>query len=113
MALAILPTRRSVVVVAALAAGSAIALLAQVAADVVAAASGIAATACVALAAVDVWASRRAWRAAPLRWQRQLPPALAVGIRRVIEGNLVNEGTRRWRIALFDHIDRFSAQAEV
>ena len=26
-------------------------------------------------------ATRRAWRAAPLRWQRRLPPALAVGVR--------------------------------
>jgi len=104
MALPILPTRTGIAVVAALAAASAVALLAQVTPALVAGASAIAAAAFVAFAAVDVWASRRAWRAAPLRWQRQLPPALAVGIRRVIEGNLVNEGTRRWRIALFDHI---------
>ena len=28
-----------------------------------------------------LWASRRAWRAAPLRWQRRLPPAFAIGVR--------------------------------
>ena len=47
----------------------------------------------------------RAWAAAPLRWQRRLPPALAVGARRAIEGDLVNAGSRRWRVALFDHVD--------
>jgi uncharacterized protein (DUF58 family) len=105
MPLSILPTRAGVAVVAALAAASAVALLARVAPGVVAAASAVAAALCVAIAAIDVRASRRAWRAAPLRWQRHLPPALAVGVRRVIEGSLVNEGTRPWRVALFDHID--------
>ena len=106
MALAILPTRSAIAVVAALAAASAAALIAQVAPSLVAGASAVAAVLCIAIAAVDLWASRRAWRAAPLRWQRHLPPALAVGVRRVIEGSLVNEGTRRWHVALFDHIDR-------
>jgi hypothetical protein len=105
MALTILPTRAAIAVVAALAVASAAALLAHVAPTRVAAASAIAAVLCIAVAVVDVWASRRAWRAAPLRWQRHLPPALAVGVRRVIEGHLVNEGARRWRVALFDHID--------
>ena len=74
--------------------------------ETVAAASATAAALLLAIAAaIDLWASRRAWRAAPLRWQRQLPPALAVGVRRVVEGSLVNEGTRAWRVALFDHID--------
>src|SRR6186713_2325292 len=106
MALAILPTRAGTAVVAALAAASAAALAANVAPSVVAAASATAVALCIAFAVADLWASRRAWRAAPLRWQRHLPPALAVGVRRIIEGSLVNEGARRWRIALFDHIDR-------
>lgn len=105
MPLSILPTRAGIAVVAMLATASTVALLAQAPPPLVAAASALAAALCAAAAAVDVWASRRAWRAAPLRWQRHLPPALAVGVRRVIEGNLVNEGERRWRVALFDHID--------
>jgi uncharacterized protein (DUF58 family) len=105
MLLPILPTRAGVAVAAALAVASAAALIAGIPVALVGAASALAATACIAVAAIDLWASRRAWRAAPLRWQRRLPPALAVGVRRVLEGSLVNEGTRRWRIALFDHID--------
>ena len=106
MALAVLPTRAAIAVVAALAAANAVALLANVAPAVVAAASTMATLLCIAVAALDLRASRRAWRAAPLRWQRHLPPALAVGVRRTIEGSLVNEGGRRWRVAMFDHIDR-------
>jgi uncharacterized protein (DUF58 family) len=105
MPLPVLPTRTGVAVVAALAVASTAALIAGVPVATVALASAIAAGACVAFAAVDLWASRRAWNAAPLRWQRRLPPALAVGMRRVLEGSLVNEGPRRWRVALFDHID--------
>ena len=105
MPLSILPTRATIAVVAVLAAASVAASLARVAPQVVAVACAVAAALCVALAVIDLWASRRAWRAAPLLWQRHLPPALAVGVRRVIEGSLVNEGQRRWRVALFDHID--------
>ncbi|MEO8309663.1 MAG: DUF58 domain-containing protein [Caldimonas sp.] len=105
MRIPILPTRAGIAVVALLAAAGVVALLARVPPGVVATASAFAAALCVAFAVVDLLASRRAWRSAPLRWQRHLPPALAVGVRRVIEGNLVNEGARRWRVALFDHID--------
>jgi len=105
MTLSILPSRGAVAVVAALAAASAAALLAKVAPATVGVASAIAFAACLAFARADLWASRRAWHAAPLRWQRQLPPALAVGVRRVIDGHLVNEGVRRWRVSLFDQVD--------
>ena len=91
MLLPILPTRAGVAVVAALAMASAAALIAGVPVAIVGAVSALAAAACIAVAAIDLWASRRAWRAAPLRWQRRLPPALAVGMRRVLEGSLVNE----------------------
>jgi uncharacterized protein (DUF58 family) len=101
----ILPTRAAILGAALLAGASALALFAHVAAPIVAAASAAAAALALALAALDLWASRRAWRVAPLRWQRRLPAALAVGVRRIIEGNLVNEGARAWRVALFDHID--------
>jgi uncharacterized protein (DUF58 family) len=105
MPLSILPARAGIVAVAVLATASTIALLARVPPELVAAASAVALALCLGFAGVDLWASRRAWHAAPLRWQRHLPPALAVGVRRVIEGSLVNDGARRWRVALFDHID--------
>ena len=105
MALSILPTRAAIAVVALLAAAAAAALALGAPVADVAAASAVASAACALFAVVDVRASRRAWQAAPLRWQRRLPPALAVGVRRAIEGSLVNEGSRRWRATLFDHID--------
>jgi uncharacterized protein (DUF58 family) len=105
MPVSILPTRAGIAVVAALAVAGVVALAARVPPEMVAAASVLAVALCAAFAGVDLWASRRAWRAAPLRWQRRLPPAFAVGVRRVVEGSLVNEGSRRWRVALFDHID--------
>jgi uncharacterized protein (DUF58 family) len=57
------------------------------------------------LAAADVLWSLRAWRRAPLQWQRRLPAAFALGVTRAISGVLINEGAQRWRVALFDHVD--------
>ncbi|HEY2558938.1 MAG TPA: DUF58 domain-containing protein [Caldimonas sp.] len=105
MAIALLPTRAGIAAVASLAAAAAAAAAAGVAVATVAVASGLAALLLAILAVVDVRTSRRAWQAAPLRWQRRLPPALAVGVRRVIEGDLVNDGHRRWHVALFDRVD--------
>jgi uncharacterized protein (DUF58 family) len=105
MALPILPTRTSIGAVVVLALASAAALAAHVEFATVARASALALGICVLGALLDLWLSQRAWQAAPLVWQRRLPPALAVGVRRPIEGTLVNEGKRRWRVALFDHID--------
>ena len=105
MPISILPARAAIAVVAFLALASTIALLAGAPSAPVATACAAALALCIAYAAIDLVASRRAWHAAPLRWQRHLPPALAVGVRRVIEGSLVNDGPRRWRVALFDHVD--------
>ena len=105
MAISILPTRAAIAVVAALAAAATAALAAGAPVATGSVASIGAALACVVAAAIDLQASRRAWKAAPLRWERRLPPALAVGVGRVLEGDLVNEGARRWRVALFDHVD--------
>ena len=105
MRLPILPTRASVVLLAALAVGCAAALLAGAPLDAVSWAGGLAAGTWLLGSAIDLALSHRAWIAAPLRWQRQLPAAFAVGVRRPIEGELVNAGPRRWQVALFDHID--------
>ena len=101
----ILPTRGAIAVVAALAAIGAIALAAGAPVGDVSLGAAVALALGLAFAALDLRASRRAWHASPLRWQRRLPPALAVGVRRVLEGELVNDGTRRWRAELFDHAD--------
>jgi uncharacterized protein (DUF58 family) len=105
MALAILPSRAGVAVVALLAAAATVAAFAGVPLASVAAASGVAVVLCLAVVAVDVGASRRAWRDSPLVWQRRLPPALAVGVRRTIEASVVNAGKRRWHVEVFDHVD--------
>jgi uncharacterized protein (DUF58 family) len=105
VALAILPSRAGVALVALLAAAASAAAAAGAPVATVAAAGGVAVVLCLAYAIVDVRASRSAWREAPLVWQRRLPPALAVGVRRVIEGSIVNVGRRRWQVTLFDHID--------
>ena len=55
--------------------------------------------------AIDLWVTRRAWLAAPLQWTRTLPGAFALGVQRTIDGTLANTGTRRWRVAFFDHAD--------
>ena len=105
MRLNILPSRASVWALAALALACAVALVARVPlASMVTGVSALAASLLV-VAIVDVAWSIAAWKRAPLQWQRRLPAAFAIGVPRVLTGTLVNEGTRRWRVALFDHVD--------
>lgn len=105
MRLSILPSRASVWALTALALGCAIALVAGV--PLAAMARGVSRLALVLLgvAALDVSWSLIAWRRAPLQWQRRLPAAFAIGVPHALTGALVNEGARRWRVALFDHVD--------
>lgn len=56
-------------------------------------------------AVVDLWRSLRAWRRAPLAWQRTLPAALALGVPHTVRGSLINEGESAWRVELFDGVD--------
>ena len=110
MQAAVLPSRTLVRATAVLAALCAAALLAGAPLSLVGPVA-IAVTACGSVyALLDLRASRRAWAAAPLRYERRLPPALAVGLRRTLEAALVNEGETAWQVALFDHVDpRFDA----
>ena len=101
----LLPSRPLIYALLILAAAALIALLLRIpAADV-----GIAVLAALAFAvlwaAIDLFLTRRAWRAAPLRWTRTLPDAFALGVQRTIDGTLFNTGPHRWRIAFFDHAD--------
>jgi uncharacterized protein (DUF58 family) len=100
-----LPTRAAVAVLASLAALAAIALLLGAPRPQVNLAAAAVAALWLLAACADLVLTRRAWRAAPLRWQRELPPALAVGVERTLIGSLVNEGPLDWQIALFEYVD--------
>lgn len=105
MRLSILPSRASVWALAALALGCAIALVAGVPLAAMARGVSMLALGLLGVAALDVAWSLIAWRRAPLQWQRRLPAAFAIGVPHTLTGSLVNEGARRWRVALFDHVD--------
>ncbi len=105
MRLNLLPSRLSVWALAALGLACAVALVAGVPLASMARGVGGLGLALAAFALVDIVLSQIAWRRAPLQWQRRLPAALAIGVSRVVSGALVNEGPRRWRVALFDHVD--------
>jgi uncharacterized protein (DUF58 family) len=105
MRLPLLPTRLGVALPAAAAAVAAAALLLGARVGLVDVAVLGVAAAWLVLGACDVAMTRRAWRAAPLRWQRELPPALAVGVERALGGSLVNDGARDWQVCLYEHVD--------
>ncbi|RZI82129.1 MAG: DUF58 domain-containing protein [Rubrivivax sp.] len=56
-------------------------------------------------ALADLWRSARAWREAPLRIERTLPHALALGVQKVMQLTLINEGASAWQVAVFDEVD--------
>jgi len=111
MRVTFLPSRATVIAVASMATACALALLAGAPLDRVTRIAGLLVAVGLIAAASDLVFSRRAWVAAPLRYERRLPPALAVGAKRVLEAVLVNEGSASWNVALFDHVDpRFEVE---
>ena len=105
MPLPILPTRAGIASLAVLAAAAVTALLLGARIGIVDVATIVVAGAWLLLAALDIATTGRAWRASPLRWERELPPALAVGVERTLAGSLVNEGEHDWQASLFEHVD--------
>ena len=105
MRLNILPSRASVWALAALALACAIALIARMPLATMVTVLSVLALAMLTVAIIDVAWSFNAWKRAPLQWQPRLPAAFAIGVPRTLTGSLVNEGTRAWRVALFDHVD--------
>lgn len=101
----LLPSRPLIYALLILAAAALIALLLRIAAADVGTAVLAALAFAVLWAAIDLFLTRRAWRAAPLLWTRTLPDAFALGVQRTIDGTLFNTGAHRWRIAFFDHAD--------
>ena len=105
MRLSLLPSRTAMRVAFGLALLAALARLLGAPAEWVdPAAAVVAAIGLVYLAADALW-TRLAWSRSPLVWQRELPPALPVGVERVLGGNLVNEGRLAWSGRLFEHVD--------
>ncbi|MBC7994060.1 MAG: DUF58 domain-containing protein [Rhizobacter sp.] len=101
----IIPSRASVLVLAGAAVACAIALVLGLSLVQVVQASGVALGIGVAWVAADLWLTLRAWRQAPLRTQRALPDALALGVPRVLQLTLVNDGPQAWALTLFDEVD--------
>lgn len=101
----IIPSRASVLVLATGAVACAAALMAGVPLAAVAQASGVALAFGITWVTLDVWRSLRAWKQAPLRTERALPDALALGVPRVLPLTLVNDGPVAWALTLFDEVD--------
>ena len=103
-----MPTRRAVIAVAAIATGSAIALLVAKARDIADAhlalvGGGLFGALCVlflADAAFAAWQLRRH----PIGFERQMPSAFALGQPHGLVVTLVHDGPRPWHLELFDHV---------
>ncbi|MEO5688071.1 MAG: DUF58 domain-containing protein [Burkholderiaceae bacterium] len=104
----LMPTRRTVIAVAAIATGSAVALLVAKARDLVdlpigTIGGGLFGALCLlflADAAFTAWQLRRH----PIAFERQMPSAFALGQARALVVTLAHEGPRPWHLDLFDHV---------
>src|SRR5688572_10186234 len=90
------PSRRLLVVLAAIGVAALGALIAGVAQPSVAAATTAAVGVLLAGTALDYTLTRRAWRAASVRMNRRLPPAFAIGVGRSVRIRLEQDGRRAW-----------------
>jgi uncharacterized protein (DUF58 family) len=105
MSESVLPSRASVLALTALAALSSAALLLGLPLAGVAPMAGTALALGLAWAGIDLWRSRRAWQRSPLRIERTLPGAFALGVPTTLALALRNEGSLPWRVTLFDEVD--------
>jgi uncharacterized protein (DUF58 family) len=104
----LLPTRRTVIALAAIATGASIALLVAKARNlgetplalVAGGLAGALALLFLVDAAVTAWQLRRK----PIAFERQMPSAFALGQPHGLVVTLAHEGTRPWAIELFDHV---------
>ncbi|RZL03156.1 MAG: DUF58 domain-containing protein [Rubrivivax sp.] len=99
------PSRRAVIVLVVAALASAAALMAGAPLQDVGIACGAGLVIAFVWAGLDLWRTERAWRQSPLRIERTLPHALALGVPRPLSLTLVNEGPRSWQVAVFDEVD--------
>ena len=56
-------------------------------------------------ATIDYAMTRRYWTDATPQLKRTLPPAFALGVRKVVHLEISLAGTRQWRCTLYDHVD--------
>ena len=101
----IVPGRRLAQVLAAFAVAGLAALWLDVPKPQVAMTSAFVLLAVVAWAVADLARNERAWRAAPLKVERQLPGAFALGLPTVLTLSVVNEGELAWAVDVFDEVD--------
>lgn len=101
----IVPSRQSIRVLMGASGLALLALVLGMPTAQVATALGLALLAGLVWAVADLWATGRAWRAAPLQLQRQLPNALALGVSRKVALTLVNPGDTAWSCEVFDDVD--------
>jgi uncharacterized protein (DUF58 family) len=105
MRVPVLPTRRTILAFTAAAGAAGLALALQVPLATVAWLAAAWTLLAALVAAIDLARSAQAWRAAPLRWTRALPQALALGVSRDIAVSVHNEGAVTWRLQAFDGVD--------
>jgi uncharacterized protein (DUF58 family) len=105
MKLRFIPSRLLLYLIATATVVAAVALFAGIALKAVALGSGLFAAAVLALSALDLALTWRAWRASQVRMVRHLPSAFAIGVRQLVWLSFESTGTRRLRCEVFDHAD--------
>jgi uncharacterized protein (DUF58 family) len=107
MPLRLIPGRIALVAFAATAVAVLVALLVGMAVSVAAWLTLAVFVALLAAAAWDYTASLRAWRQSSPRMTRHLPPAFAIGVKKLVRVTIDTEGTgtAAWRCELYDHAD--------
>ena len=101
----IAPSRRLLVALAVIGVLALAASIAGAARTYVTPVTVAAAVALLLAAAGDYVVSRRAWRAANVRFARSLPPAFAIGVSRRVRVMLEHGGPGDWSCELYDHVD--------
>lgn len=101
----VLPSRTLLAAILGAAAVATAALIAGAAVDVVGAAVLSAAILTLGALALDLIVSVRGWSRAPLVLTRQLPAALALGVRAHVRLVFTNPDGPRWQARVFDHAD--------
>lgn len=99
------PSRGSLTTLAVIGVAALAALLAGVEHALVTWATAAAAAVLLAAGAVDYVVSRRAWRAANVRFARRLPPAFAIGVERSVRVLLEHAHSHGFACELYDHVD--------
>src|SRR5688572_3649710 len=105
------PSRLLLWLVAAIGIGALIALIARAPLPLVALVTAHLVAMLLGAACADFILSRRKWRAANVRFTRQLPAAFAIGVERAVRATLAHDSMKAWWCELFDHIDSSVAAA--